>query len=601
MDTIKSITFQKSSNIFINSGIVALNYYLEEGERKNVFGSTFKKKLSDYELNITCEDIQTLLEEVYYFMGKEIYDTSGKNARNKPEKFYFTKSPFKAVPFFKMKTYGTAGLITNDPQPVSKRKQDSITFKKLVQEDPEFATEIARHYAKGNKTLQDYTVSENGFREQIGIKGDSKIFLNEPYIKTRLEKLELKHLEKGLNYCYLTGERFKKLVDVQNTSPFIRGLNNFNSNFSSRAQKISWKAMFLSRFSPRLCFYSYVRGLDSLVCFFFDSNNLSNLNKLFLQNLDLYKDSSQLIDSNYMSNFLIYNFKSKNKGNEERLTDPNEFTGENEIQLILIYSLYRKMLFDKGISSSSEISSLLDIGIQKTPISFISFRADKFSKTLRPNTFKYFNNFKFILSFIIHFEKHGIELWQILQSLKFLKNSNRSSGSSYQLERKLRNQVIGDVLNGKSILNKIELLYYQCYTYLLKGDNIGFKNFNQLTLFTQLYELIINQKMIKEIQGKAFNLGTSIGIAILNFEGGSDKKANAKNGRKYLIDLQKSRTIDQFNKAIIRLQNKYQIIVSTELFKEMLDSNNFIIIKQFAVIGALNTINSAIQPFKKNN
>ena len=601
-EKITSITFKRTSNIFINAGIIGLNFYLEEGERREVLSLSFAKKLSENELKIEAENIPQLLEEVYYFMGKEVYDTSGKNARVKPDKYYFVKTPFRAIPFYKMKTYGIAGLITNDPVPVAKEEENSTTFKKLTKSDPDFATKIAKHYSINGNSLKGFDVSEDGFKSNVGIKkGDSKLFLNAPYIKiTRLEHLVNNFLKEGEHYCYLTNENFEKLVDVQNTSPFIKGLNNFSSHLSSASQKVSWKAMYLSRFSPKLCLYSYVSGLDSIICFFIDSNNLIGLNKLFIQNSTFYKDSLQMIDSNYMSNLNVFNFWNEKKEGE-RFIEPRDYTGKNELQFVLIYSMYQNLLFDQGHKSSSEISSFLDLGIDKTPISLINFRADKFSGTLRPNTFDYFNNFKFILSLIIHFEKEGIEFSQILQSLKFLKNSERNSGSSYQLERKLRDNVFGKILNAKSIIKDLELLYYQCFTYLLKSDNIGYKNFRQLTLFTLLYEPLINQKMTKEIQEKAFNLGTSIGMAILNHEGASDKKANAKSGRKYLIDLQKSRSVDQFNQAIIRLQNKYQIIVSTELFKEMLDAENFMLIKQFAVIGALNKVNSAIKPFKNNN
>ena len=106
------------------------------------------------------------------------------------------------------------------------------------------------------------------------------------------------------------------------------------------------------------------------------------------------------------------------------------------------------------------------------------------------------------------------------------------------------------------------------------------------------------------MQEKAFKLGSSIGMAIVNFdnpENGNDKKSNAKNGRKYIIDLNKSRTLDQFNDAIIRIMNKYHLQVNSELFKENLSDENFSLIKQFAIIGALNVINNTIKPINSNS
>ena len=597
---ITAIKFNRTSNIFINAGIVGLNHYLEEGERLKSFSLPFKKRLSKNELTVECESIPQLLEEVYYLMGKEVYDTSGKNARVKPDKYFFIKSPFSATPFYKMKTYGVGGLITNDPQPTSKDESNSITFKKLVKEDPDFAKDIASFYANRKMSLKGFDVNENGYVEnEKNKKGDSKLFLNEPYIKiTRFEPLKPEYLKAGEASCYLTNEKFKKLVDVQNTSPFVKGLNNFSSHLSATSLKVSWKAMYLSRFSPKLSLYTYVSGLDSIVCFFFDSNNLENLDKLYKKNLPIYKDSIQTIESNYMSNLKVYNFWSSKKGGET-FEESKDFTGKNEIQFVLIYTLYQRLLMDQGIRSANELDSFLDLGFDKTPISLMSFQADKFSGTLRPNSFEYFNNFKFILSIIIYLEKNQIDFLAILQSLKFQKTSEKSSANSYQLERKLRDQILGKMLAGKSILKDIELLYFQCFTYLVAGSPIGFKDFKQLSLLIKLYEPIINKKMTKDIQEKAFNLGTSIGIAMINSDQSSGKKSNAKAGRKYIIDLQKSRTRNQFNDAIIRLQNKYQITVSTELFKEMLDDDNFVLVKQYAIIGALNQINITIKPIKK--
>ena len=102
------------------------------------------------------------------------------------------------------------------------------------------------------------------------------------------------------------------------------------------------------------------------------------------------------------------------------------------------------------------------------------------------------------------------------------------------------------------------------------------------------------------MQEKAFKLGTSIGMAIVRFDNPkneNDKKSNAKNGRKYIINLHKARTLKQFTDAIIRIQNKYQIIVSGELFRENINEENFELVKQFAIVGALNLINEALKPY----
>jgi len=559
----------------------------------NSFPSLKYSSPSKNELTIECNKLTEFLEEVYYYMGRTLYDTSGKKAREKPDKYYFSKDPFVATPFYKMKTYGIGALITNDPVPVARDENNSITFKKLSKKDPDFAAQIARFYNKNNRSLKGFEVTDSGFVENVeNKKGDSKLFLNEPYVKiTRLEPLTNQHVEKGEYTCYLTSEKVKKLVDTQNTSPFIKGLNNFNSKLSPSSQKVSWKAMYLSRFSPKLGLYCYTSGLDSLVCFFYDSDSLVNLNKLYQINRSFYKDFEQIIEANYMSNFNVFNFNSEKKG-DERLINNRDYSWSNELKFVLVYTIYQQLLYDSG-KKNLDVSSFFDLGIAKTPISLVSFKADKFSGTNRPNEFEYFNRFKFLISFIISAEQQGVNFSQVLRSLKFIKKSQRSSGNKFKLERMIRNRILGKIITGKSILPEIENLFYNCFTYILSGDYVGYKDYNQLTSFLRLYELLINKKMTKETQEKAFKLGTSIGIAVT--------QNDVKSSRKYIIGLNKARTIPQFNDAIIRLMNRYSgLKVSGELFKEMLNEEDFILIKQFAVIGALNVINLKLKPIKNN-
>lgn len=591
------ITFYRTSNIFINGGIVGLYIYLQKNQTDDLPDFKFDWTPDGKGLTIICDSLFSLLESIYYQMGKDLYDTSGKNARKKADKFFFIKTPFSFNPFYKMKTYGIAGLITNDPQPSPRIKYNAIVFKKLIKEDPGFAKDIATVYEEKGLKLKGFEIKNGEIIQNPKVKGDSKIFLNEPYIKiTRLDPIKKEYFQSGDQVCYLTNQSFKKLVDVQNTSPFIKGLKNFDSHFSPTSQKISWQAMFLSRFAPKIGFYAYVSGLDSLVGYFFESDSLKNLYQLYKQHEELYKDRLQLIECNYMNNFKVYSFFEAKKG-QEKTEEPKDYANRAEIQFMLIYTVYSKLLKDRSIQSMNEIESIFDLGIDEIPITLMSFQADKFSGTLRPNKFEYFNNFKFAISTIIHLEKNGVLFDQILQSLKFLKNSERNSGGKFVLQRRTRGTILYQIMHGKSILTELAQLFYLCYTYLISKDSIGYKNFKQLARLLQFYEPIINRKMNKELQEKAFNLGTSIGRAIIDHDYPKDqkqKKENAKYGRKYIIDLQKSRNLNQFNDAIIRLQNRYHLSVKTELFKVDLDEKNVNLVKQFALIGALNQLNTVL-------
>ena len=275
------IIFNKTSNIFLDSGIIALYSYLEKFKSDKDFNYKFDFELHEDHLRIECEELFHLLEDVYFYMGKEIYDTSGKNARKKPDKYYFSKNPFRYEGFFKMKTYGLAALITNDPAPFSRDKEDSGKFEKIYEEDKEFALKIASVYKEKGMKLKRFDLSGDEVkRNKSQNSGDSKIYLNRPYTKTTRLEFDEKYLKPGNEFCYLTGEGYEKLVDVQNTSPFIGGISNFNSFFKGRDQKISWKAMYLSRFAPKLVLYSYIGNYEDLVCYFFESDSLLNIKKI---------------------------------------------------------------------------------------------------------------------------------------------------------------------------------------------------------------------------------------------------------------------------------------------------------------------------------
>lgn len=593
---VTEIEFRRTSNIFINTGIVAFYQYLKTIKEEKYVDYNFDFSLEKDSLRLKCEFLFRLFEDAYYLMGRELYDTSGAKARQESNKFYFTEEPFQFTAFFKMKTYGLGALITNDPQPVPKDERNAITFTDLVRNKPEFAREIGQVYFDKKMKLKDFEPTDMGFQISKNSKGDSRIYLNEPYIKiTRLEKPTMEYFRSGSQVCYLTNESFEKLVESQNTSPFIKGLDNFNSFLVPRSLRISWKAMFISRFSPKLCFYSYVKDYDSIVCYLFDSNNLVNLNLLYEQNRSMYKDSVQLIQSNYRSNFKTYSFSS----GHERLAESKDYTGENENLFALLYTFYNQFLHSAGLENTSDDQDLFDLGFDKIPVTLISFKANSFSATIRPNSFEYFNNYRYVIRLIVYLEREGVRFSHVLESLKFLRNSDRNSVNRDLLERKLRENVLKLILNRKSVIGEISKLYYQCYIYLLKGDSVGIKNYEQLFLVTSKYELKINRQMTPEMQEKAFNLGKSIGLAIINFENPEsedEKRTNVKIGRKYIIDLHKSRTFDQFNDAIIRIMNKYQLVINADLFREHLSEDNFKLIKQFAIIGGLNVINLVIKP-----
>ena len=605
------IAFQRTSNVFLNTGIVALYDYLLEAAPEF---PGLAIEFSPDALIVRGDKWREALEKVYYRMGKEVYEHSTEDGNIK---YFFTREPFTQTPFKTKNSYGLSGMITKPPlgpQPVPKKEENAAYIKDLFQDDSEFAGKIAQFYYSKKMLLKGFDILEEDGKISLipnkkQVKGDSRIFLNEEYTKIPSMSFEDKYFLKGDKICGLTGEGFQKLCEVKNTSPFLKGLTNFNSFLTpDSAASICWKVMFLSRFSPKYCFYHYSGDLRTFFCYLFETNTLENLRALIHQHrAAIFMDSVELHQVKYVTNFKIFSFPPK-KGEEQKSVFKNIFTEQHEMRFMLIYSIYRNLLFSKNIETPSDLnlSDLEEIfGFKHIPLALASFRADEFSGTLRPNYFEQFNHFKFTIRLMARAEHGGINFQSLLQSLLFQHRSDRSSKNSYRLARRFRNAVLDKVMKGHSILSDFENLFFWCFLYLNSPDEkdqteARYKNFRTLFDFLTFYEPITFKKMEKEtlttLQTRAANLGYAIGNAILDHPDGSPH-SNARAARRYLIHLHKARNATDFREALIRIMKKYMNGIANDLLyaEELNDDQGFVFIKQFAVIAALNKINSALK------
>jgi hypothetical protein len=592
-----AITFHHTSNIFINAGIVGLYRFIKKYQLlfPERFPSLRLSELEENKLTIECKELLSLLEEVYYFMGKEIYDTPSEKQLDEMYNVYYEeeKDEFKRFP--KMNTYGLTHLFTNNAQGTTRYPENSIKIKQLEKDRPKVAQRI------------------KGFFDEKGIKLLSKVYLNEPYTKLTRLAFDEKYLKVGKKRCPLLGEPFNTLVEAKNVSPFVSGLTNFNTFLSSSEKQISWKAMYLIRFSPALCYFTYQNNYDTLICNFFNSNSLENLAQLYQH--DFFRQREDMEKITYRLNFTLHDFKVKKKDAEELIIDTTrDAVWESEIAFMLLYTFYKKH-FEKAIfeeNDQEEDDLFADMPLDKVPISLIAFRADKFASTLRPNFYEEYNNVKYVLRLIHVLESNHISFQSIWEGLKLyspkasvIKKNNYGKGQA--VERQIRASVFGNILKGKSVLNQLEKLFFDSYKYLLQGERTGFRNYSKLLQFLMIYESSIHfgnhKNMTEQLQQRAVKLGKSLGYGILHFDNPKDdqaKKSNAKNGRKYIIRLHKARTLEQFTEALISIMKKYGVSVSNEIL-ENLSKDNFIMVRQYAVIGALNSINATLSSNSKND
>jgi hypothetical protein len=228
-------------------------------------------------------------------------------------------------------------------------------------------------------------------------------------------------------------------------------------------------------------------------------------------------------------------------------------------------------------------------------------KADAFASTKRPNSCETISQLKYIMQLFcfLEAEKFDAKATQsFLLSIKILKPSLRGKQDSYQQDRIARNKILQKILNAQSILDDIEQIYYDCYIYLLAGEPIGVKNFWVLKSFIELYEPKVNfKKMSKELQKKAIDWGYSIGSKMVEYEG-NNAKNNARQSRKYIIDVRNSRTFADFLEALNRILSRFGVGFKHE-FAEQLDEDNYRIFKSFLTLGMFNAINPILQPKKE--
>ena len=588
----RKIEFNKISNIFINNGIVALHRFITKFQHRNKDFGEIQNELLPSKLIVGHEEVLKLLEEVYYFMGNEVYNTVSSKQKEKKENVYLDEKTGQFHRFPKMNTYGLTELFTNNAQGTTRVKENSPKISDLEKSKPETALKIKSYF------------NENG------LKLLSKVYLNEPYSKITTLEADEKFWTSGNKKCPIIGENFKVLVEGQNISPFIKGLNNFNTFLESSDKKVSQKALYILRFSPALAMYAYYQGYDSFSSSFFNSSNLVNLNSLYSDEFFYAKDEMEGWKMPFQRNIKLEDFKYSKKDNEHyTIKSAEDSYSPQELTFLLIYTFYKKK-FQMEIESSVakvEYDPFENSPFKKIPISLVTLKADKFASTMRPNFYEEYSNVKFIIRLIHKLESNVTnpskripisELWRGLVFKSSKSESIKDFNKKMMIERKYRADIIGKLLKGKSILPDIESLSSKSYLILIKSkdNDPGRRRYDLLTELLTIYEPAINfggTLMDKSLQQRAINLGKSIGQGIINFDNPkneNEKKANAKNGRKYLISMHKARNIAQFREVLIRIQRKYSISVANDII-ENLDESNYVAIKQYAQIGALNTLN----------
>lgn len=586
MSTIK---FKRTAHTMLNNGIIGLYDYLNKAKKSKADGNQtfnfdFVFKLTENELKIESEKLMHLLEELYYWMGSDYYDTvtieqekeveeKGVSGNKGNYNLYFDEKLERFKPFPKITNYGMPVLLTNARPKNTKKEKNQTTIKELEKVSKEKASKFKNEFKR---------------RE---LKLGSVIYFNEPYTTIpRLPEFKIKYLQEGNEICYWTGENVKTLVDVNNNSIFIKkqGIDNFKPFFNNSQNKVSWKAMYLARFSPVHAFYHYAQRTKKstvLHTYFFEASHLGDLNSI-LKKVDLEKDKLSLKANHYYSNISFT--KDLGDGVSEK----------SEVLLSLLYTLYKKVINNYGGENLGLLDDLFGEGPKLPKFSILGVQSNSY-QTLRPVKYSHVNRTHSVVNTFLMLEKKGIRFKRLFPSLKLIKPSDKSSQSSYRLERVLRDNICERFLKGSSIIDLIEDLYVRCYGYICANENVGYKDYDQIFKFFQLYELKVNP-MDEQLQQMAIKLGQQIGFRMKAINNSLDEKANAKSGRGDLISLRKARTMKQFLDELIRIDFKYGLSIKDDIATKI-NEQSYYTIKQFMIIGALNILNPVIHPYSKED
>lgn len=160
-------------------------------------------------------------------------------------------------------------------------------------------------------------------------------------------------------------------------------------------------------------------------------------------------------------------FTVPRKGDDElKIETTRDAVWESEIAFMLLYTFYIMHFWKEQEENEADkkyVDPFAGHPLEQVPITLVTFRADKFASTLRPNFYEEYNNVKFVIQLIAALEKAGISISTIWQSLKL--NSPKAQtikkqdfGKGAAVERQIRADILEKLLRGQSIVTEMEQL-----------------------------------------------------------------------------------------------------------------------------------------------
>ena len=496
------------------------------------------------------EVVEEFLHKCMHMVLEKYYNISTKKQIEEKAGFYYDTKAEKFERFSKVKTQGIANIIfSKAPRPTQRsakyNKKDGLIT------DPEFSY-LSDH-------LQKF-LEENKLKlEAANLLIDGKNMVQPKY------EIELKE-KSNSDSCFICGTQDKKLLQLKGTAfPLITGDSGVKSFFSNggKAEKVCWQCDYISRFVPVHGYYKTLHG-GGLLTFFPISNSLDKLMSM-IKNLK----GAEHKDDNYYRNYEDLLGGYYQKGYESSFS--------------FFYTLYYKMLNIKEEEKAEDLDdSLLDNNFKNNLKTYIS------------NDSVYFHIFEVVKLGDSYIGKMNwpyndtIYIFRLLEQLNIIKKCNIRK-AMYQIvdwenskndnKTIVRNRVCERILKKAKIMDIVE-------PFLFTMNKSKRHYFNDLFKFVMEYENLIdggNSVMDANARQLAVKLGHVIGHAITNETRGS--------GKGDLFKLRKTRTIPDFLEEVNRLQFRYGLSLSKEIYDGVITVSNFKEFKQYVMISALNTFN----------
>ena len=542
-----------------SAGIVVLYQKVKDNDQLTV-------EINSNELIITGDDLENKLLSIYNEVAKKHWDISNQNQIERNDGFYYDESKDEFVRFPKVEPTGYAALI-HDAQRLALGKDNYPKIEDIKANRPEL-------YAK---------ICEYAQKEKIKIDKMKKVLLNER--NTAIPIINKMDFSPGEKKCFICGEAYKNTEEIKSFSAFIGGSGSF-TNYSSgggKTERVCYKCRLLQVLSTDFAFWNNDFKHKMVYVFFFQHTDLYKQNQLLEATKSLLLPLESMRLNSYKSN---YEMENNVKGYYPGLV--------YEYMLGLLYTLFKKYdIIQDNQTMYMETLEIIPSEFLEAELYYLS--AKKFSKkknVYRPTRSEKLNNLYYLFDF---FKKLKDEIkrdfFAILGSFCLPYKENRENN-------KYVNKIAENIIRVRSIISEAETVA------AIKFSEDNNYNFDVILNMIKFYESYINyggnSNMEDALRDRAVNLGTQVGYRIYEKEKerNKGKKPSGSAGKGEIISMKKCRRLSQFLEQLIRLQSKYEFIISKDI-TDNINEENFGYFRQFTIISAMNTFISKV--YEKSN